>query len=80
MGRWDWKKMPRSRLRTARVLKMVPNVRLMLIYFDDREGIFRCIKEAEDNHPPKSECICQKGRGDDDLYRMSLNSRTSGLI
>ena len=27
-----------KQIETARVLKLVPNARLMLIYFDDREG------------------------------------------
>lgn len=53
----------------ARVLKMVPNVRLMLIYFEHKEGIGRCIKRPNDNHPPKSMVLVRKVEGEDDLYR-----------
>ena len=35
----------------ARVLSMVPNPRLMRIYFEDREGIGICVKRPQDNHP-----------------------------
>jgi hypothetical protein len=55
----------------ARVLKLVPNPRLMLIHFDDREGIARCVKRLEANHPPKSEIYVKKVEGDDDLYRIA---------
>lgn len=53
----------------ARVLKMVPNVRLMLIYFEHKEGIGRCIKRPNDNHPVKSLVLVKKVEGEDDLYR-----------
>lgn len=53
----------------ARVLKMVPNVRMMLIYFEHKEGIGRCIKRPSDNHPPKSMVLVRKVEGEDDLYR-----------
>tara|TARA_R110001592_G_scaffold99680_1_gene283811 strand:+ start:173 stop:517 length:345 start_codon:yes stop_codon:yes gene_type:complete len=53
----------------ARVLKLVPNPRLMLIYFDDREGVARCVKRPESNHPPKSQVLVKKV--DDDLYRIA---------
>jgi hypothetical protein len=53
----------------ARVLKMVPNVRMMLIYFEHKEGIGRCIKRPNDNHPPKSMVLVRKIEGEDDLYR-----------
>jgi len=53
----------------ARVLKMVPNVRMMLIYFEHKEGIGRCIKRPNDNHPPKSMVLVRKVEGEDDLYR-----------
>jgi len=53
----------------ARVLKMVPNVRLMLIYFEHREGIARCIKRPNDNHPLKSMVLVRRIEGEDDLYR-----------
>ena len=55
----------------ARVLKMVPNPRLMLIYFEDREGVARCVKKAENNHPPKSLVMVKKVEGEDDLYRIA---------
>ena len=55
----------------ARVLKLVPNPRLMLIYFDDREGVARCVKRPEDNRPPKSVVYVKKVEGDDDLYRVA---------
>ena len=53
----------------ARVLKMVPNVRMMLIYVEHKEGIGRCIKRPSDNHPPKSMVLVRKVEGEDDLYR-----------
>ena len=53
----------------ARVLKLVPNPRLMLIYFDDREGVARCVKRPEANHPPKSQVLVKKV--EDDLYRIA---------
>jgi len=53
----------------ARVLKLVPNPRLMLIYFDDREGVARCVKRPEANHPPKSQVLVKQV--DDDLYRIA---------
>ena len=53
----------------ARVLKMVPNVRMMLIYFEHKEGIGRCIKRPNDNHPPKSMVLVRKIEEEDDLYR-----------
>jgi DNA-binding phage protein len=53
----------------ARVLKMVPNIRMMLIYFEHKEGIGRCIKRPNDNHPPKSMVLVRKVEGEDDLYR-----------
>jgi len=43
----------------------------MLIHFDDREGIARCVKRPEANHPPKSEIYVKKIEGDDDLYRIA---------
>ena len=55
----------------ARVLKLVPNPRLMLIHFDDREGVARCVKRPEQNHPVKSEVYVKRVEGDDDLYRIA---------
>jgi hypothetical protein len=55
----------------ARVLKLVPNPRLMLIYFDDREGVARCVKRPQDNRPPKSLVYVKKVEGEDDLYRIA---------
>ena len=52
----------------ARVLKLVPNPRLMLIYFNDREGVARCVKRPQDNRPPKSQVLVKKV--EDDLYRI----------
>ena len=60
-----------KQIEAARVLKLVPNARLMLIYFDDREGVYRCVKKPEDNHPPKSEVYVKRVEGDDDLYRIA---------
>lgn len=62
---------PEDEVIRARVLKLVPNPRLMLIYFDDREGIARCVKRTEDNRPPKSEVYVKKIEGEDDLYRVA---------
>ncbi len=53
----------------ARVLKLVPNPRLMLIYFDDREGVARCVKRPEANHPLKSQVLVKQV--DNDLYRVA---------
>ena len=53
----------------ARVLKMVPNVRRMLIYCEHKGGIGRWIKRPNDNHPPKSMVLVRKVEGEDDLYR-----------
>ena len=60
---------PLPEIEEARVLKMVPNVRMMLIYFEHKEGIGRCIKRPNDNHPPKSMVLVRKIEGEDDLYR-----------
>ena len=62
---------PAKQIEKARVLKLVPNPRLMLIHFDDREGIARCVKRPGANHPPKSEIYVKKVEGDDDLYRIA---------
>ena len=62
---------PVKQIEKARVLKLVPNPRLMLIHFDDREGVARCVKRPEANHPPKSEIYVKKVEGDDDLYRIA---------
>ena len=62
---------PVKQIEKARVLKLVPNPRLMLIHFDDREGVARCVKRPEANHPPKSEIYVKKIEGDDDLYRIA---------
>lgn len=55
----------------AQVLKLVPNPRLMLIYFPDREGYARCVKRPEDNRPAKSVVYVKKVEGEDDLYRIA---------
>jgi len=62
---------PVNLVEQARVLKMVPNPRLMLIYFEDREGVARCVKKAGNNHPPKSLVMVKKVEGEDDLYRIA---------
>jgi len=59
---------PEEMVEDARVLKLVPNPRLMLIEFMDREGVARCVKRPEANHPPKSPVRVKKV--DDDLYRI----------
>ena len=55
----------------ARVLKMVPNPRLMLIYFDGKPGFARCVKKVGNNHPPKSLVLVKKVEGENDLYRIA---------
>jgi len=62
---------PVNLVEEARVLKMVPNPRLMLIYFEGREGVARCVKKAGNNHPPKSLVMVKKVEGEDDLYRIA---------
>jgi hypothetical protein len=64
-------KPPAKQIEKARVLKLVPNPRLMLIHFDDREGVARCVKRPEQNHPVKSEIYVKRVEGDDDLYRIA---------
>ena len=59
---------PEELVENAKVLKLVPNPRLMLIEFTDREGVARCVKRPEANHPPKSPVRVK--RVDDDLYRI----------
>jgi hypothetical protein len=59
---------PEEMVENAKVLKLVPNPRLMLIEFTDREGVARCVKRPEANHPPKSPVRVKKV--DDDLYRI----------
>lgn len=54
----------------ARVLSMVPNPRLMRIYFEDREEIGICVKRPQDNHPPKSQILVKKVEGEEKLYRL----------
>ena len=54
----------------ARVLSMVPNPRLMRIYFEDREGVGICVKRPQDNHPPKSQILVKKVDGEEKLYRL----------
>jgi hypothetical protein len=54
----------------ARVLSMVPNPRLMRIYFEDRDEIGVCVKKPNYNHPPKSEIIVKKVDGEEKLYRL----------
>ena len=54
----------------ARVLSMVPNPRLMRIYFEDRDVIGVCVKKPNYNHPPKSEIIVKKVDGEEKLYRL----------
>ena len=60
-----------KQIEKAKVLKLVPNPRLMLIHFTDREGYARCVKRPEDNYPIKSEVYVKKVEGDDDLYRIA---------
>ena len=55
-------KVAEKQIETARVLKLVPNARLMLIYFDDREGIFRCVKKPEDNHRQSRRYMSKRSR------------------
>ena len=55
----------------ARVLKMVPNPRLMLIHFEGKHGFARCIKKVGNNHPPKSLVLVKKVEGENDLYRIA---------
>ena len=59
---------PEEMVENARVLKLVPNPRLMLIEFTDREGVARCVKRPEANHPPKS--MVRVKKVEDDLYRI----------
>ena len=59
---------PEDLVENAKVLKLVPNPRLMLIEFVDREGVARGVKRPEANHPPKSPVRVK--RVDDDLYRI----------
>ena len=59
---------PEELVENAKVLKLVPNPRLMLIEFTDRDGVARCVKRPEANHPPKSPVRVK--RVDDDLYRI----------
>ena len=54
----------------ARVLSMVPNPRLMRIYFEDREEVGICVKRPQDNHPPKSQILVKKVEGEEKLYRL----------
>jgi len=54
----------------ARVLSMVPNPRLMRIYFEDRDEIGVCVKRPQDNHPPKSQILVKKVEGEEKLYRL----------
>lgn len=54
----------------ARVLSMVPNPRLMRIYFEDRGEIAICVKRPQDNHPPKSQLLVKKVEGEEKLYRL----------
>ena len=54
----------------ARVLSMVPNPRLMRIYFEDREGVGICVKRPQDNHPLKSQILVKKVEGEEKLYRL----------
>ena len=54
----------------ARVLSMVPNPRLMRIYFEDRDEIGICVKRPQDNHPPKSQILVKKVEGEEKLYRL----------
>ena len=59
---------PKDGVEEAFVLKHVPNPRLMLIAFPDREGFARCVKRAEENRPIKSKLFVK--RVEDDLYRI----------
>ena len=59
---------PVDEIEEAYVLKHVPNPRLMLIAFPDREGFARCVKRAEENRPVKSKLFVK--RVEDDLYRL----------
>jgi len=70
-GDMELPKPPAKQIEKARVLKLVPNPRLMLIYFEDREGVARCVKRPEQNHPVKSEVYVKRVEGDDDLYRIA---------
>ena len=60
----------KPRYEKARVLSMVPNPRLMRIYFEDREGVGICVKRPQDNHPPKSQILVKKVDGEENLYRL----------
>jgi hypothetical protein len=60
----------KPRYEKARVLSMVPNPRLMRIYFEDREGVGICVKRPQDNHPPKSQILVKKVEGEEKLYRL----------
>lgn len=70
-GEVELPKAPANQVERARVLKLVPNPRLMLIHFEDREGVARCVKRPEANHPVKSEVYVKRVEGDDDLYRIA---------
>jgi hypothetical protein len=70
-GKVGFPKVPENQVDKARVLKMVPNKRLMLIHFDDREGVFKCVKRPENNHPLKSVVLVKRVEGSDDLYRIA---------
>ena len=70
-GDMELPKPPAKQIEKARVLKLVPNPRLMLIHFEDREGVARCVKRPEQNHPVKSEVYVKRVEGDDDLYRIA---------
>ena len=59
---------PEEMVENAKVLKLVPNPRLMLIEFTDREGVARCVKRPEANLPPKS--MVRVKKVEDDLYRI----------
>ena len=60
----------KPRYEKARVLSMVPNPRLMRIYFENRDEIGVCVKRPQDNHPPKSQIIVKKVEGNEELYRL----------
>ena len=54
---------PVNLIEQARVLKMVPNPRLMLIHFEDREGVARCVKKAENKPSPEEFSNGEKSGG-----------------
>jgi|TARA_Y100000385_G_C12958315_1_gene578597 hypothetical protein len=70
-GKVSLPKVSEKQVEEARVIKMVPNKRLMLIHFDDREGVFKCVKRPENNHPLKSVVFVKKVEGSNDLYRIA---------